>query len=172
MASPVTPSFLKGARRIDSSQESPQKEPPSFLKGAKKISAKPTTEPQKFSTEEDDEKEYERSIALLTSRGLEAAAGAPGDIASFVTGLFGGEQKILPTSQDLRKFSEEKSLGYTKPKTEFEEQTGQLVSDAVSMAMPGAKNYSFARNIGIPAIGSLVKEGIKYMSGDDKDQAY
>lgn len=120
----------------------------------------------------DLEREEERARAQLTSRGLEAFLGAPGDIASFVSGLFGKEQNILPTSSKLREFSEKASLGYTKPKSEFEESIGDIVSDVGSMAFPGGGHYSFARNIGIPIVGNLVKEGIKYGNGKEKSQAY
>ncbi len=127
---------------------------------------------QEFSTLEEDEKEYERAQAQLSSRMIETILGAPGDIASFGAGLFGKEQNILPTSQQLRQKSESLSKGYTKPKTEFEENIGELASDVVSMAIPGSSHYSFARNIGIPIVGNLVKEGLKYNNSDEKNQAY
>lgn len=166
MASSVTPSFLKGSKRVSNVDGN---EAPSFLKGARKIDS---IQNQNFSTPEEDEKEIERAQAQLTSRGLETILGAPGDIVSFVSGLFGAEQNILPTSSSLRDFSEAKSLGYTKPQTEFEEDIGELTSDIASMALPGGSSYSLAKNIGIPVIGSLVKQGIKYAKGDDTDQAY
>lgn len=165
MASAVTPNFLKGARKI----EAETAETPSFLKGAKKI---PQETQASFSTPEDDEREIERAQAQLTSRGLETVLGAPGDIASFISSLFGGEQNILPTSQGLREFSENASQGYTKPQTEFEESTGQLASDIASMALPGSGSYGLARTIGIPIVGALAKEGLKYANADERSQAY
>jgi hypothetical protein len=125
-----------------------------------------------FSSQEEDEREIERAQAQLTSRGLESFLGAPGDIASFLTGMFGKEQEVLPTSKKLREFSEKSSLGYTKPKNEFEEDIGNIVSDVASMAIPGSGHYSFARNIGIPIVGGLIKEGLKYNNSSEKSQAY
>ncbi len=127
---------------------------------------------QEFQSFEEDEREEERARAQLTSRMMETILGAPGDIASFGAGLFGKEQKILPTSGQLRQKSESLSQGYTKPKTEFEERTGELASDIASMAIPGGKGYSLARNIGIPVVANLVKEGLKYSSADEEKQAY
>jgi hypothetical protein len=127
---------------------------------------------QEFPSFEEDEREEERARAQLTSRMIETILGAPGDIASFGAGLFGKEQEIFPTSGQLREKSESLSQGYTKPKTEFEEDIGELASDVASLALPGAKHYSFARNIGIPAVANLVKEGLKYGNADEQKQAY
>ncbi len=127
---------------------------------------------QEFQSFEEDEREEERARAQLTSRMIETVLGAPGDIASFGAGLFGKEQNILPTSGKLREKSEALSQGYTKPKTEFEERTGELASDIASMALPGGKGYSLARNIGIPVVANLVKEGLKYGNAEEKNQAY
>lgn len=136
------------------------------------LQKKPEPMQEEFSSPEQDQKELERNEAQLTSRFLETILGAPGDIASFATGLVGKEQHILPTSKQLRGLSEKATLGYTKPKNEFEESAGELLSDIGSMAFPGTGAYSFARNIGIPVIGNLVKEGIKYGSTSEKSQAY
>lgn len=127
---------------------------------------------QEFQSFEEDEREEERARAQLTSRMIETILGAPGDIASFGAGLFGKKQNILPTSHSLREKSESLSQGYTTPKNEFEERTGELASDIASMALPGAKGYSLARNIGIPAVANLVKEGLKYNDAEEKNQAY
>jgi len=62
----------------------------------------------------------------------------------------------------LRGVSEKASLGYTKPKTEAEERAGELFSDISSMAIPGAAQYSAMRNIGIPIVANMAKEGLKY----------
>lgn len=127
---------------------------------------------QEFPSFEEDEREEERARGQLTSRMIETVLGAPGDIASFGAGLFGKEQNILPTSKSLREKSESLSRGFTKPRNEFEENIGELAADVASMALPGAKHYSFARNIGIPAVANLVKEGLKYNNADEEQQAY
>lgn len=160
-----TPSFLKNAKRVSEKPE--EKKEPSFLKKAKRIS--PSQEV--FSTPEEDEREYERASAQLTSRGLESVLGAPGDIGNFIGSLFGAEFN-LPGSQKLREFSEKSTGGYTTPKTEFEEKTGEVISDIASMALPGTNKYSLVRNIGIPIVGNLVKEGLKYTNSSDKAQGY
>jgi hypothetical protein len=180
MASSVSskPSFLQRARRVDISQEvlkedqediQPKKEP-LFLSRAKKVPDK--EDDSKFQSDEETQREIERNTAQGLSRIGETVLGAPGDIASFLTGLFGKEQNILPTSQSLREKSEKYSQGYTKPKNEFEEGSGELLSDFASMALPGSGHYSFARNIGVPVIGNLVKQGLKYSGSDEKNQAY
>lgn len=142
-----------------------------------KLSQMPSSFRQKFpesafESEEETQKNIERSQAMALSRAGEAVLGAPGDIASFVSSLFGQEQNILPTSKTLRGLSEKATRGFTKPKTEFEETAGELVSDIASMALPGSGHYSFARNIGIPIVGTLVKEGLKYLDTGEKAQSY
>lgn len=126
-----------------------------------------------YENENDLEREIERSQAQLTSRGIETIAGLPGDIESFGRHLFGFEpETYLPTSEKLQKKSEELSGGYTKPKNKFEKEGGEAFKDFVSMAIPGRGHYTFARNIGIPIVSNLVKEGVKYSGGDEKAQAY
>lgn len=126
-----------------------------------------------FENENDLERETERAQAQLTSRGLETIAGLPGDLESFGRYLFGNESEtLLPTSEKLQGLSEKASLGYTKPKNEFEEQGGEAFKDFISMAIPGRGHYTFARNIGIPVVGNLLKEGMKYSGADEKSQAY
>lgn len=158
------PSFLQRAKKIVSTPE----EKPSFLKKAKVISVPET----QYISDEDVEKDIERQQARMTSRGLETIVGAPGDILSFAASLFGKEQNILPTSESLKKKSEELSQGYLSPKNKLEEFGDELVSDITSFALPGAKHYSIARNLGIPIVANLAKEGIKYASKNDKDAAY
>ncbi len=58
-------------------------------------------------------------------------------------------------------------MGYNKPQSEFEEKTGDVLQDIASFMVPGSNQYSLMRNIGIPIVGNLVQEGIKY-SGNEK----
>lgn len=121
-----------------------------------------------FEGENDLDREIERSIAQGTSRIGESILGLPGDLSNFVRGLFGDESETnLPTSKSLREKSEKYSLGYTKPKTDFEERGGELLQDIASFMLPGSGKYNFVRNIGIPVVANLAKEGIKY-SGNEK----
>jgi hypothetical protein len=119
--------------------------------------------------ENDLEREIERNIAQQTSRLGETVLGLPGDLYSFAKGIFGFEPETnLPTSKSLREASEKASLGYTKPRTEFEEKTGEVMQDIASFMIPGSKQYSMLRNIGIPISANLAKEGIK-LTGEDKN---
>ncbi|HMK58316.1 MAG TPA: hypothetical protein VK462_04635 [Nitrososphaeraceae archaeon] len=118
--------------------------------------------------ENDLEREIERNVARGTSRILETFGGLPGDLYSFAKGLFGQDTETnLPTSEKLKKFSEEASLGYTKPRGEFEEKSDEVLQDIASFMTPGSPKYSFVRNIGIPVVANLAKEGIKY-GGSEK----
>lgn len=111
---------------------------------------------------EDLEREAERGTAQATSRVLESALGTPGNIQSMVKGITGlqlGTQ--LPTSSDIKEFSEKATRGYTKPKSKFEEKGGEVLSDITAMAMPGGSSYGILRNIGIPIAGFLAKEGLE-----------
>lgn len=152
---------LKQPKNIDQQQSLPS---------SLKLKQKPKE--QDFISDEQVEKDIERSQARTLSRIGETALGAPGDIASFFTGLFGKEQNLLPKSSDIRKATEKVSQGYLKPQTEFEGKIDELTSDITSMALPGAGKYNFIRNIGIPVVANLAKEGIKYAKGEEKAQAY
>lgn len=121
-----------------------------------------------FEGENDLEREIERNVAQQTSRIGETLVGAPGDIYSFVKSVFGGDSETnLPTSKSLREQSEKLSQGYTKPKNEFEERIGEVQQDIASFLVPGSNQYSMLRNIGIPIVANLAKEGIKY-TGNEK----
>lgn len=127
---------------------------------------------QEFVTDEQVERDIDRAKARSLSRGAETIIGLPGNILSFASSLFGKEQNILPTSDKLKKASEKLTGGYTAPQNEFEEKGDEFVSDVASMALPGSNSYSIARNIGIPVVGALAKEGVKYIGGDDKESSY
>lgn len=155
-----------------------------FPKGSKIV------EPSKpeFSEEEepDLDKEIERNIAQQTSRGLERLIGMPGDLANLFqqftglgmkdiplseeeskeAGVETGEAfkrepiKTLPTSHDLRQFSEKITGGYTKPKTEFEEKAGEFVGDVAGRSFPFGLSNNFVR-LAVPAIGHLTKYALE-----------
>lgn len=120
-------------------------------------------------SEGDIERAIERNQARYLSRGLESVLGTPGNIFSFIQSLTGGRNDILPTSESLQKTSEKLTGGYTTPHSDFEKSADEFVSDVASFALPGAKQYSLMRNIGIPLVGTLAKEGIKYANDDEKN---
>lgn len=139
-----------------------------------------------FISDEQLEKDIERSSARTLSRIGETALGAPGDIASFFGNLLGGSESpikplggllaqaadVLPTSEDIREFTKKASQGYLEPEGEAQKKSDEIVSDITSMALPGAGKYNMMRNIGIPIVGNLVKEGLKYANADEKTQGY
>jgi hypothetical protein len=130
-------------------------------------------QPVSFETYEDLERQIDKSKAKLTSRGIEVVAGLPGDVVNFVRGLFGKEpHPWLPDSKELQKFSEKITGGYTAPENEFEQKTGEAFQDIATMALPGAKHYSIARNIGIPIAANLAKEGVNRAGGSEKTQNF
>lgn len=116
----------------------------------------------------DLEREIERNIARGTSRIGETILGMPGDLYSFGKYLFGYEpETYLPTSKSLQELSEKATLGYTSPQSEAEEKSDEVLQDIASFMVPGTGKYNFVRNIGIPVMANLVKEGVK-VTGDEK----
>lgn len=118
------------------------------------------------------ERETERHQARNISRFLESTIGLPGDLFDLAVGLTGQEQNILPTSKKLKELSEKLTGGYTAPKEELEKFGDEVFQDIGSMLLPGSKQYNIIRNIGIPLVGNLVKEGINYSGAQEKSAAY
>lgn len=132
-----------------------------------------------FMTDEEFERANELAQAKIWSRIGETALGAPGDIAEFfssipgLTGLSGIYGKnILPTSHDIREFGKKATGGALEPKTPLEEKIGEFASDVTSVSLPGSGPFKAIRNLGIPIVGALAKEGLKYANADEKTQAY
>jgi hypothetical protein len=117
----------------------------------------------------DLEREIERNQAQLTSRALEGIIGLPFDIINLVGNAFGYDLNT-PGSEKLKEFSEAATMGYTAPRNEFEQEMGDLFKDVALFALPGAKHYSLARNLGIPVAAELAKEGIKSSGGKEGSQ--
>ncbi len=155
------PSFLSRAKLVE------EKKQPDFLSRAKIVSAPE----EQYVSDEQVQKDIERNQAQFTSRMIEGVSGLPGDLVNFVGGLFGYNPEA-PGSHKLRETSEELTGGYTKPQGELEEKVGETMQDIALFALPGAKHYSIARNIGIPVVSNLAKEGLKYAGADEKQQAY
>lgn len=126
---------------------------------------------QELTESEQLEKGVERNIARGTSRILERGLGTPGDIQEFIGSLTGLSPPIkLPTSHKLKETSEKLSQGYTKAETPFEEKTDEYLQDVASYMLPGAKGYNYARNLGIPLVGSLAKEGVSKLGASEGKQ--
>lgn len=120
-----------------------------------------------FEGENDLDREIERNIARGTSRIAETALGLPGDLYSFAKYLFGADPETnLPTSSSLKNLSEKASLGYTKAQNEAEEKSDEVLQDVASFMIPGSNTYNMVRNIGIPIVANLAKEGVKYAGGE------
>lgn len=136
---------------------------------------------QEFPEQENDlERDIERQQARMTSRGLETIGGTIGDLRDFTKsllpeslgkGLFGAVGELFPTSKELKEKSQEITKGYTTPKNELEKFGDELIEDVTSMASPGAGKYNLARNIGIPIVANLAKEGVKYTGLNEGNQA-
>ncbi len=81
-------------------------------------------------------------------------------------------QQILPTSEQLKEFSQKATAGYTKPKTPGEEKFQGYVEDIGSTLngrrIPTFRNIA-VNNLGIPIASNLVKNTIKDLGfGEDK----
>jgi hypothetical protein len=154
------PGFLSRAKLISENKK------PDFLSRSKLVSSPE----EKYVSDEQVQRDIERGQATGVSRILEAGLGLPGDLINFVGGLFGYEPNA-PGSEKLQEISEKVTGGYTKPKNELEESVGETLQDMTLFALPGAKHYGIARNIGIPIVANLVKEGIKYTGAGEGKQA-
>ena len=156
-------------------EEEQKKESPKFPSSFKPVAEGIDLRPQREKDEEliwedsgDIERQEERGRTQATSRIAEGFLGTPGNIQSALKGITGlqfGTQ--LPTTSDIKKFSEKASLGYTKPQTKFEEETGEILNDIGAMAVPGAASYSSLRNIGIPIAGWMAKEGLEKIGASE-----
>jgi len=158
--SQAKPEFLSRAKLISENKQ------PEFLSRAKLVSAPE----EQYESEEETQRNIERNQAQFTSRMGEGVLGLPGDLVNLVGGLF-GYNPDMPGSQKLRELSEEATGGYTKPQGELEERVGETLQDMALFALPGAKHYGVARNLGIPVVANLAKEGIKYSGEGETGQA-
>jgi hypothetical protein len=161
-------SFLQEEEETNREEEEPSSS--IFSKAQEKIQNEPHEQEKQFpfENENDLQREIERGQAQSTSRILENVAGFPGDVQSIIKQITGFQPGIpLPTSQGLKKFSEKATLGYTKPKNEFEEKTGDIAGNIGSMMIPGSKTYNAFRNIAIPVAGGLLKEGLEQVGTEE-----
>ncbi len=83
-----------------------------------------------------------------------------------------GQEQILPTSEQLKEFSQKHTKGYTKPKTAGEEKFQGYTEDIGSTIRGGRagtlRNVA-VNNLGIPLASNLVKNTVKDLGfGEDK----
>ncbi len=116
-----------------------------------------------------------RHAARIGSRIAETIGGIPGDVSSLIqSGIFSGLEKLtghkpseeareqikqqrLPTSQELKKTSIEKTKGFTKPQNEAERFGDEIAETMASLLGP----MKFRKVLGVGLASSLAKEGIK-----------
>lgn len=118
-----------------------------------------------------------RHAARIGSRVAETIGGIPGDVGSLIqSGVLAGLKKFtghelseegreevkkyrlpLPTSKELKDFSEEQTGGFTKAQNKIEESVDQFAETAASLLGP----MKFRKALGVAAGASLAKEGIK-----------
>lgn len=77
----------------------------------------------------------------------------------------------IPNSKDIKKFSEEKTGGYTTAKNDYERIGDEVWENVIQNALPGQGQRNIYRNIAAPIAGVLGKEGVKYLGGSEKSQA-
>ena len=97
------------------------------------------------------------------------------------------EETGLPTSQSLRKKSEELTGGFTKPQTQAEEDVDEAFQDVVGFALPGVgtkakvggklitnfgKGAKYLKAIGLTALGQTAKQGAKAANVGEEGQQW
>lgn len=116
------------------------------------------------------EKAAEKGIAVAGSRIAEGLLGTPGNVQSLLQqfGLLPKETPYkLPTTEQLKAFSEDITKGYTAQ--EGTQRLQEFATDIGSMlAGPGGANIM--RAVGVPLAGQLAKEGIKRLKKTEKTQ--
>lgn len=118
-----------------------------------------------------------RHAARIGSRIAETIGGIPGDISSLIqSGVITGLNKLtghelspeaheeirkqrLPTSGELKKFSQEKTGGFTSPQNETERFADEIAETATSLLGP----MKFRKSLGIAVGSTLAKEGTKIL---------
>lgn len=191
----MTSSFLKGAKKVDVSQDFKDNEKPNFLKGSRKVETqnKEKKEPENnefydflFSKEPNA---FEEGLAT-TVRGVGSAAiGLPGNIKKltdkagksifdFVSPMLGlndielpEDYNIIPATSDIENAFDMATEGKYIP-TEEQRPYYEAAQDMTSMFMPGSGAFKLWQKIGIPIAGQLTKEGIKSVGGSESAQEF
>ena len=166
----------------------------------KKISQEPlqnepsTEEPSDYDIpDEFAERLFEKGVSQVGARLAEGAIGTPGNIASLANTLTGGNvpslkkaEKVLPTTSDLREFSEKHGQGYLTPEGELDKVAGEFLTDIgaglpfgvggtaakVATGIGGkiAQAARFWRPIGTPLIGQATKQLVKELGSGETTQ--
>lgn len=130
--------------------------------------------------------EIPRHAARIGSRAAETIGGIPGDIQDLIqSGVFAGLEKLIghkvtpevrkeaakfseraPTSQELKKLSEEKTGGYTKAKGETEELFDEYATTVASLLGP----MKFRKSLGVAAMGLGAKKGAEILGFEPNTQ--
>jgi hypothetical protein len=118
-----------------------------------------------------------RHATRIGSRIAETIGGIPGDLSALIqSGVITGLQKLtghelspeaheeikkqrLPTSAELKEFSQEKSGGFTAPENELERFGDELTETVTSLLGP----MKFRKALGVATGASLAKEGVKVL---------
>ncbi|MEO8253192.1 MAG: hypothetical protein ABI554_02310 [Flavobacterium sp.] len=116
-----------------------------------------------------------RHATRIGSRIAEVVGGLGGDLSSLVSsGILSGIGKLTgnkfseeeydqlknyrsPTSKELKKFSQEKTKGFTSPKNENEKRGDEIAETFASLIGP----MKFRKTIGVTLASEAAKEGIK-----------
>lgn len=117
-----------------------------------------------------------RHAARIGSRVAETIGGIPGDIQELIrSGVFSGIEKltgkpltaeqekksragkIIPSSSEIKQFSEEASKGYTKAKNTQEELADEYATTVASLLGP----MKFRKALGVAALGMGAKKGVE-----------
>lgn len=84
-----------------------------------------------------------------------------------------GQQQILPTSEQLKEFSQNATGGYTTPKTEGEKKFQDKIED-IGSTITGGRQFTgrniLVNNLGIPLASNVVKDIVEDL-GFGKDKA-
>lgn len=118
-----------------------------------------------------------RHAARISSRIAETIGGIPGDVSSLIqSGVISGLNKLtghqlspeaheeikkqrLPTSGELKEFSEEKTKGFTSPQNETEKFGDEVAETLTSLLGP----MKFRTALGAAVGASAAKEGVKLL---------
>lgn len=76
----------------------------------------------------------------------------------------------FPTSSELRDKSKELTKGFTEPTDEYSKIGHEVFEDVISSVLPGSGPRNVYRNVAIPVLSVLAKEGSKYIGIGDKGQ--
>jgi hypothetical protein len=128
--------------------------------------------------------ELPRHASRIGSRIAETLGGIPGDVSKLIeSGVFSGLEKItgfpataemkekarqkrLPTSSELKEFSQKHTKEFTSPKNKTEKSIDEFVETAASLFGP----MKFRKVLGVALGSQVVKEGLKELGVGESSQ--